>query len=190
MSRQPPQAARLPTASVLSSAASVTVAAAGAVRSGARSVAQFAGTKLSFVSPPTTTSNAKAPTWTKRSCICSRQTECRGIMREWEKLGDEYACMLDYVFIPPISTKTNDIGKHKNGYRKMCFLHLFGRGTNAKELQDKLDENKYRLPVAVHHFKPCVREAIGRSKVEKKEVETFRCSKEEGIQAGLTDIDL
>ena len=76
-----------------------TVSAAGAVRSGARSVAQFAGTKLSFVSPPTTTSNAKAPTWTTRSCICSRQTECKGIMREWEKLGDEYACMLDYTLL-------------------------------------------------------------------------------------------
>ena len=111
-------------------------------------------------------------------------------MWEWEKLGDEYACMLDYAFIPPISKKTNDIGKHKNGYRDLCYLHLFGRGTNAKQLQDKLNERKDRLPVAVHHFKPCVREAIGRSKVDKKQVESFRCSKEEGTQAGLTDIDL
>jgi len=79
-------------------------------------------------------------------------------MREWEKLGDEYACMLDYTFIPPISKKTNDIGKHKNGYRDLCYLHLFGRGTNAKQLQDKLNERKDRLPVAVHHFKPCMLE--------------------------------
>ena len=35
-----------------------------------------------------------------------------------------------------------------------------------------------------------VRGAIGRSKAEKKETETFCCSKEEWTQAGLTDIDL
>ena len=111
-------------------------------------------------------------------------------MREWEKLGDEYACMLDYVFIPPISKKTNDIGKHKNGYRNLCFLHLFGRGINSKELKDKLNERKDRLPVAIHHFKPCVREALGRSKAERKEAEQFRCSIDEGIQAGFTNLDL
>ena len=103
MSHQPTQAAHAPTASALASAASVTVSAAVAVRSGAQSIANFAGTKLSFMNPPTR--KPKHPDWTTRSCICNRQSECKKIMREWEKLGADYAHMLDYAFIPPIPKK-------------------------------------------------------------------------------------
>jgi hypothetical protein len=88
------------------------------------------------------------------------------------------------------SKKTNDLGKHKYSFRKTCFLLLFGRSANYKDFTDRLDQRKDRLPVALHHFKPCLREALERCKAESNFLERFQCSKEEGIQAGLTNSDL
>ena len=81
MSRQLPQSACAYTAS----AASIIVLAAVAVPSGVQSIAHFAGTKLSFVSP--LTSKLKHPNQIARPCICNWQSKCKDIMHEWKNLA-------------------------------------------------------------------------------------------------------
>jgi hypothetical protein len=114
-------------------------------------------------------------------------------MHEWAALGEEYRHMLDWYYIPQRTAKTTNTGTHVNGYHDGCLRHLIGEGINAKEAKEtkQWHSNKTRsIAVAVHHFKPCLRDAVQKSRNHSKMLMKHRCSRDEGRQAGLTQIDL
>lgn len=122
-------------------------------------------------------------------CACGN-SECRQIMWEWSQLGPEYSHMVEYSYIPAKSKKTTPLGLHKNGYHDVCLRHLLG-GSNSttKETKEWHGEKTYSFPVAKHHWKPCLRDAVERSKATKSYLDKYRCSTQEGRGAGLTDRD-
>ena len=98
--------------------------------------------------------------------------------------------MVCYVPIPALSQSTRkatDLVLHKRHYREMALLHLIGRNKELKEMYDKRADP---LHVALHHFKPPMREAVRRSVAENNSLNKFRCTKDEAQLSGLTSVDL
>eukprot|EP00956_Cyclotella_meneghiniana_P037982 scaffold147346_cov53-Cyclotella_meneghiniana.AAC.5 len=130
------------------------------------------------------------PMWEVLSCMCLNSEQCKQLVRGWNELGESHAHMLEYVGIPKRSDKKTPLGTHINGFRDAVFRHLLGQGINSKAHKDWLNSpERSTTYVALHHFKPCLRDAIRRSKLEPTHIKKYRCSKEEGVRAGLTDAD-
>jgi hypothetical protein len=137
-------------------------------------------TRLDFISPP---ASRVREVWEKRGCCCTNSELCKKLMHEWAALGEEYRHMLDWYYIPQRTAKTTNTGTHVNGYHDGCLRHLIGEGINAKEAKEtkQWHSNKTRsIAVAVHHFKPCLRDAVQKSRNHSKMLMKHRCSRDEG----------
>eukprot|EP00956_Cyclotella_meneghiniana_P022308 scaffold42007_cov51-Cyclotella_meneghiniana.AAC.4 len=107
------------------------------------------------------------PMWEVLSCICLNSERCKQLVRGWNVLGENHAHMLEYVGIPKYRYKNTPLGTHVNGFRDSVFCQLLGQGINSKPHKDWLNSSERNTTnVALHHFKPCLRDAISRSKLE------------------------
>lgn len=110
-------------------------------------------------------------------------------MHRWAELGEDYAHMLDWAYVPPRRSKGTDVSMHVNRYHDRCFHHLIGNNPNSKPTKEWHSSKLRGIAVAPHHFKPCMRAALQRSKETSSVLSRYRCSREEGNAAGLTKID-
>lgn len=79
------------------------------------------------------------------------------------------------------SQKGTFLAEHVNGYREGCLRYLCGR--------DEVNGGRV-FYIAMHHYKPCLRDAVQRSKEERSSIRRFRCTKEEAEETELTVEDI
>ena len=73
--------------------------------------------------------------------------------------------MIDYAFTPAKTDKTTPTAQHVNRHIDFMLLHLFGGNSdpNSKAHKELVLSKAYK-PIALHHFKDPLREAVIKSK--------------------------